>query len=83
MSLVNGAPERVYPEIATCIMRHVLPDSINPDPDVVDAKTRSACVNFVVLMEMPRRAEAGHHPTAGMAEFYHKVEVAWVKGELG
>ena len=82
-SLVNSAPERVYPEIAAPIMRHMLPDSVNPDPDVVDAKTRSARVNFVALIEMTRRAEAGHHPTAGMAEFYHMAEVAWVKGELG
>lgn len=69
-------------DIAQSVARHLLPDTILPDMDIVNPKNRSALVNSVILYGLATRAEEHAYPYKNLPELYHAAEVAWVRGDL-
>jgi hypothetical protein len=79
--LSNGAPVGFEATVER-IQRHVLPDTILPDYDIIDLKQRAPAVNYLMLYGLAERAERGADPYANLAEIYHAAEVSWAKDEF-
>lgn len=69
-------------DIGESILRHLLPDSVLPDMDIVNLKNRSAVVNSVILYGLATRAEQHSDPYENLPALYRAAEVAWVRGDL-
>ena len=59
------------------LSRHVHRDSIAPDFDVLALGTKETDVNWIVLMELGKRAQTGADPMIGLADFYSAAEKSW------
>ncbi len=79
--IANDFPPELK-DIGQSIARHLLPDSILPDMDLVNPKNRSAMVNSVILYGLATRAQEHSDPYENLAELYRAAEVAWVRGDL-
>jgi hypothetical protein len=79
--LTNGPPEG-FDDTMERLQRHILPDTILPDFDVVDLEQRAPAVNYLMLYDLAQRAERGQNPYANLAEMYHVAEVSWVRGDF-
>ncbi|MCP4308836.1 MAG: DUF3800 domain-containing protein [bacterium] len=69
-------------EMSAVIEKHILCDSILPNPEVIDLKGRPAAVNALILYDLAKRAEFASDPHQGLAEMYRAAEIGWVRGEL-
>jgi hypothetical protein len=79
--LANGPPEG-FEATMERLQRHILPDTILPDYDVIDLEQRAPAVNYLMLYNLAQRAESGQDPYVNLAEMYHAAEVSWVRGDF-
>ena len=79
--LVNGMPDN-FDETLDRLQRHMLPDTILPDYEIIDLKQRAPAVNYLMLYDLAQRAERGRDPYVNLAEMYHSAEVSWAKGDF-
>ena len=79
--LVRGTPAG-FDETIERMNRHILPDSILPDMDVIDPKQRVPSVNYLVLYDLAQRAERGLDPHANLVETYRLAEISWARGDF-
>ena len=77
--LNNGIPKG-FEETFAMIGRHFLDDCVLPDMDVVDIEQRIPMVNYLILMDLARRADADADPYEGLEELYRQAEVSWAQG---
>ena len=63
-----GAPE--FAAFGPWLDRHLHPNHLLPDAEVIDTSQLEPRVNLAVLRELARRADVGADPLAGMDEFY-------------
>jgi hypothetical protein len=78
--LANGAPEGFEATVER-LERHILPDTILPDYDIIDLEQRVPAVNYLMLIDLAQRAETGSNPYMNLAEMYHAAEVSWARGD--
>jgi hypothetical protein len=64
------------------LQRHILPDTILPDYDVIDLEQRAPAVNYLMLYELAQRAERRQDPYVNLTEMYHEAEVSWARGDF-
>lgn len=57
-------------------------ESILPDTEVIDLKTRAAMVNAVVLYGLATRAERGSDPSENLETIYRMAEAGLVRDEF-
>jgi hypothetical protein len=69
-------------DIANELDEHLHRDSVMPDFDLLDLKTRKAAVNWVILHGLGERAQNGEDPHALLAEVYNAAEASWDRGEV-
>ena len=79
--LANGAPEG-FEATVNRLQRHILPDTILPDYEIIDLKQRAPAANYLMLYDLARRAETGRDPYVNLAEIYHAAEVSWARGDF-
>ncbi|MEQ1531298.1 MAG: DUF3800 domain-containing protein [Methylococcales bacterium] len=65
------------------LQRHIHRDSIAPDFNVVELGTKACDVNWLVLMELARRAKAGTEPLIGLDVVYKYAEDTWDPRRFG
>lgn len=56
--------------------------SVMPDPTWVDTSERDPMVNWLILMELARRADEGEDPRLGLERKYRDFDLAWARGDL-
>lgn len=66
-------------EIAKSLQRHILPESILPDFEVVDPNTKEATVNAVILYGLGERAHRARSPYVDFKTLYAAAETLWDK----
>lgn len=71
-----------FDETLDRLQRHMLPDTILPDYEIIDLKQRAPAVNYLMLYDLAQRAERGRDPYVNLAEMYHSAEVSWAKGDF-
>jgi Protein of unknown function (DUF3800) len=79
--LVNGVPEG-FGDAFERLRRHLLPDTILPDEDIIDLDQRVPAVNYLMLYDLAERAERCGDPYANLAETYRAAEVSWARGDF-
>lgn len=62
--------------------RHMLADSIMPDFEALDLNNRAACVNWLMLYDLAKRAERQLDPYYALEETFAWAEVSWSKGDF-
>jgi len=82
LALANGNFGANEERIGEIFREHLLRDSIIPDEEVIDLKTRAAAVNWVILYDLAKRAEANADPHFRLAEIYRVAEVSWARGDF-
>ena len=78
--LLANQSQTVDPLIRESLDAQMMRDSIFPDFDVVDLRQREPAVNFLILYDLAKRAEANADPFSGLAEMYRQAEISWVEG---
>jgi hypothetical protein len=69
-----------FDEAVSIIENGTLSDSIFPDYEVVDLEKRQPAVNYLVLFDLAKRAEADLDPIAMIEELYAAAEFTWAQG---
>ncbi|MDB5577717.1 MAG: hypothetical protein JWR80_2893 [Bradyrhizobium sp.] len=69
-------------EIAGKLDEHQHPHSIMPDFSLLDLKTRTAVVNWVMLHGLGERARNGQNPHALLRELFARAELGFDRGEF-
>lgn len=77
----NRTPE--FAGLIDALGRHVLPDTILPDMDIVNPATCSAKVSSFILFHLSMRAAGRQNPHDGLQEMYRAAELACARGEFG
>jgi hypothetical protein len=80
----NALPEgnALKKSIVANFIRHLHPDTIWPDMELVDPTNRSAAVSALILYDLAKRAERGGNPYENLSAIYHLAEVEWAKGNF-
>lgn len=81
-ALVAKARPPNFEDVAASLDRHMLKDCVMPDFEVINRANREACVNFVMLYDLAKRAERDADPFYNLEEMYRQAEIGWVRGDF-